>query len=987
MKHTHQTRTPNRSESAIPQFEGLEPRMLLSTTLIGVSPEAPFLEYDNQGTISYDASAQALSVDATPLNFQQTVGGPLGFIFVNADGSPAQFLIDIKVDNAGNLIGGVPGDDLVVTGQADVDGDFVVDYSGVLLTGEILQFGSQDSGGPTDAYDFIFTPTGGELFDAGFYPNRLGINMTSESSTYAGDYTVDFSGGAKGTLGSTRGGTGQSDAGLGDFVWHDKDVDGIQDDNEPGIESVVVELLDAGGSVIGTTTTDNTGFYQFIELDPGTYSTRVASTNFNGGGALENFFPTLQNQGSDDAVDSDGARTSAPESDQTTLTANQFDPTLDFGFFTTGLELEKTGPDQGYPGQIVTYTFKITNTGDVPIDLATLNDPLIDPSNPLFTGTLNPGEMKLVTADYTIPLSFGTTTIDFETDAGGSPLTAGQIIDDEFLGAGITVSSHNQTKHPAMIFDSANPTGGDTDLGTPNIDFGGPGIGSGGSSGAPGENSQSLGNILIISEDGDSSDPDDNARGGKLIFTFDTPRTVESVAVIDVDHNEPGGTIKTYDASGTLLSVNPLLNLSNNSYQRVMINTDNVSRMEVHLLSSGAVADLILGTLEGKIKNTAVVTGDPRDPGDLDLPDLDAMDMHMFPVVPPPVQGIDIEKLTNGVDADTKKDAVEIAAGDTVTWTYLVTNTGEVAFTFEQVEVVDDNGTPSDSSDDFTPDFVASSDVGADGILSPGETWTYEVSAVAQALGGDRHGGCWCYCFCCPKPKPGVYGNTATVTAGQVSDSDSSHYRNGDHSKPDPASIWGHVYVDEDNDGIKDDGEEGIKNVKVKLYGTTESGKKIRKYTYTDSNGAYHFENLKPGTYKVYQPKQPRGYKDGKDTAGNLGGTAISNKDKIVDILLGSGDQAMDYNFGERPKSRHHHCGGHMFWYLFKWFKKWGSHCGSWGGGHGDDDDGRGDDDGRCGTSYQHDDDGDDRERGDDRGNDDGGHTKKKRRWRRGSRC
>jgi hypothetical protein len=38
------------------------------------------------------------------------------------------------------LVGGVPGDDLVLIGDYDVDGDFIVDYSGTLLTGEIGLF-------------------------------------------------------------------------------------------------------------------------------------------------------------------------------------------------------------------------------------------------------------------------------------------------------------------------------------------------------------------------------------------------------------------------------------------------------------------------------------------------------------------------------------------------------------------------------------------------------------------------------------------------------------------------------------------------------------------------------------------------------------------------------------------------------------------------------------------------------------------------------
>ncbi|NES07508.1 MAG: PPXXXP-CTERM sorting domain-containing protein, partial [Okeania sp. SIO2F4] len=44
-----------------------------------------------------------------------------------------------------------------------------------------------------------------------------------------------------------------------------------------------------------------------------------------------------------------------------------------------------------------------------------------------------------------------------------------------------------------------------------------------------------------------------------------------------------------------------------------------------------------------------------------------------------PDAGIDIEKFTNGVDADTIEEAVEISPGKKVTWTYKVTNTGDVS--------------------------------------------------------------------------------------------------------------------------------------------------------------------------------------------------------------------------------------------------------------------------------------------------------------------
>ncbi len=98
-------------------------------------------------------------------------------------------------------------------------------------------------------------------------------------------------------------------------------------------------------------------------------------------------------------------------------------------------------------------------------------------------------------------------TLDFEN------LAAGDIVNNQYQGQGVTISS--AANHPAMVFDTDNPTGGDYDLATNN-----------------------LGNVLIVSEDGDSSDPDDNGGGGSICFTFDEPTDVKNLTVLD---NEEGG--------------------------------------------------------------------------------------------------------------------------------------------------------------------------------------------------------------------------------------------------------------------------------------------------------------------------------------------------------------------------------------------------------------------------------------------------------------
>jgi uncharacterized repeat protein (TIGR01451 family) len=81
------------------------------------------------------------------------------------------------------------------------------------------------------------------------------------------------------------------------------------------------------------------------------------------------------------------------------------------------------------------------------------------------------------------------------------------------------------------------------------------------------------------------------------------------------------------------------------------------------------------------------------------------------------VAAIDIEKFTNGqqADAENDPDVAQVTPGDTVTWTYEVSNTGAVAFSEAEVAV-------TDSQSGVDPVLDIGSDDG-DMILSPGEVW------------------------------------------------------------------------------------------------------------------------------------------------------------------------------------------------------------------------------------------------------------------------
>jgi hypothetical protein len=157
----------------------------------------------------------------------------------------------------------------------------------------------------------------------------------------------------------------------------------------------------------------------------------------------------------------------------------------------------------------------------------------------------------------------------------------------------------------AMAFDSANPSGGDDDLGTPNESFGGPGISS---EGPQPSNDTSLGMVLIISEDLDSSDPDDSyVAGSNYSFDFssyaDGSVTLIGFDMLDLDApgaNDLPTVVSLYDAANVLLLEKEVPYGPDNAKQFVDLeSTTDVVRMVIGLNNSGAI-DNIMFTCEDK---------------------------------------------------------------------------------------------------------------------------------------------------------------------------------------------------------------------------------------------------------------------------------------------------------------------------------------------------------------------------------------------------
>jgi uncharacterized repeat protein (TIGR01451 family) len=155
---------------------------------------------------------------------------------------------------------------------------------------------------------------------------------------------------------------------------------------------------------------------------------------------------------------------------------------------------------------------------------------------------------------------------------------------------------------------------------------------------------------------------------------------------------------------------------------------------EVWLYQATGIADnLILAVADPKLIEGVCTAGGSEPPrtaytnlGTVTIPGDSADDPSSYCNPPPSVS---IVKLTNDLDANDSINGTDIPVIDpqaTVTWTYLVTNTGPVALTASEVTVVD-------NIPGVNPVLVAES-IAADDILQPDEVWTYEATGIALNL-------------------------------------------------------------------------------------------------------------------------------------------------------------------------------------------------------------------------------------------------------------
>ncbi|HND53022.1 MAG TPA: SdrD B-like domain-containing protein, partial [Pirellulaceae bacterium] len=128
----------------------------------------------------------------------------------------------------------------------------------------------------------------------------------------------------------------------------------------------------------------------------------------------------------------------------------------------------------------------------------------------------------------------------------------------------------------------------------------------------------------------------------------------------------------------------------------------------------------------------------------------------------------------------------------------------------------------------------------------------------------------------------------------------------GVQQQPKPASICGAVYLDLNQNGLRDAGEAGVGGATIRIVPVDTIAPQNTVTLETADDGTYCGTGLMPGTYKIVE-EQPPGLIDGLDTPGTIDGEtrgeAVNPGDKIDEILLNGGDEGVDYLFGEIPPS------------------------------------------------------------------------------------
>jgi protocatechuate 3,4-dioxygenase beta subunit len=691
---------------------------------------------------------------------------------------------------------------------------------------------------------------------------------------------------------------------LGDFVWEDSNGNGVQDSGEAGLAGVTVQLKDADGHVVATTTTDGSGQYHF-DVNAGTYTVNVAPP--------AGYVATAQGQGGNGATDSDidvsgstGAIVLTPGATNNNVDAGLYRP-VSLGD-TVWYDKNRNGVQDGAETGVAGVKVTLLDADGNPVSGATVTT---DASGHYQFSNLKPGTYSVQFDKATLPADY-----DFTNAGQGSDASLDSDADASTgKTAQVTLKSGESAQHLDAGIVIKQATVGDRVW----EDTNGNGVQDSGEQGVDGATvslKDSSGNVVstVVTHD-----------GGQYSFTVDPGTYTVSVAppagyaltgagqggngALDSDVDANGNASVTLQPGQNNADIDAGVYRPASLSQVVWFDADRDGRLNNGEIGAAGVKVTLLDASGNPVAGAVATT--------------DASGHYQFTNLKPGTYSVQFDKSTlpagydftsaaqgapgnGGSDADTgsgKTAQVTLASGEDMTlraglvvqqatlgdrvWEDKngngVQDAGEAGIVGVKVDLKDESG-----------NIVKTTTTGADGKYSftvdPGK-YSISVTAPTGMSATGQHGGA-----------DGVdsdinasgQSDLVTLTAGQTNNNVDAGFYKG-------ATLGDRVWLDANRNGLQDSGETGVAGVKVVLLDA--AGNATGSTATTDANGNYSFTNLKPGTYSVQFDKAtlPANYvftgadagsNDAKDSDANV------STGKTANVTLNSGDVYSDLDAG-----------------------------------------------------------------------------------------
>ncbi|QEL13843.1 SdrD B-like domain-containing protein [Limnoglobus roseus] len=671
---------------------------------------------------------------------------------------------------------------------------------------------------------------------------------------------------------------------VGNFVWIDGNNNGRFDAGESPVVNAPVDLLDAAGNVLASTTTDANGNYLFTRLGTGTYSVRVLA-------------PT----GYRSSTGQNGSLTGPYEPGVTGIQDNEDHGTTNGAFVQTApfiLNAPGANPDDGGFANLRQDfgLFQPVSVGNFVWEDANNN------------GVLDAGESPLAGVPVTLFDGSGAQLATTTTDANGNylftNLAGGQYIIRVTAPAGYVSSTGVPTNATSGPFEPAPQT---------NVDNSDHGTSIGGNF---------VQSVVTLGGPGSSDNPDNSGLANlRQDFGLFRPLSIGDFVWKDTNNNGkfdsgetgvPNVVVKLLDATGAIVATTTTSATGNYLFTGLATGTYSVQIETPAGFASSTGPNSVYepapqtnnnnedhGTAAGAIiQAPPIVLGVPgTNPDNGGLANL-RQDFGLFPLLSIGNQvWYDVNnngKLDAGetgianIPVRLLNASLSVIASTTTdaNGNYLFTNLLPGTYSVEidrPADKTSSTGTPNS--------FTGPYEVAPGGVLP-------DNANDSEDKGNTLAGGTVI------RAKPVTllaFGDNPDVGGTGNIRQDFGLTDNIVPPPPPPpiippANVSGYVYRDTfQPNGIRQpaNGESGISGVTITI--KDANGNTVGT-TKTDANGYYQFLSLPAGAYTIYET-QPPAFIDGLDTPGSLGGTSPSND--VLTVTLAPNDFGLEYNFGE----------------------------------------------------------------------------------------